>query len=139
MSPARRRGKTGEREQVDGLVSSLPVAAASKSEHDALGIETSAGEFLVVHVAGDTPFAEETLRAVIGQRVRLDGTWRNGTLRVDRAGLVVVEPPAATETEGGAEGEPGAAKAPEGSTDPAATGETAPSAAPSPEADEGPR
>ncbi len=60
----------------------LPVALGSKSEHPALGIATDEGEFVVAHVAGDTPFAEETLTALEGRRVVAAGVWRNGTLRV---------------------------------------------------------
>ena len=86
----RRKGVTGASEMVEGVIEREAVAAGSKSEHAALGVVEDGGGFVVVHVAGDTPFAEETLTVLEGQRVRASGVWSNGKLRVAREDLAVV-------------------------------------------------
>jgi hypothetical protein len=92
----RRREKAGTEESVEGTVAREPIAVGSKSEHAALGVREASGTFVVVHIAGDTPFAEETLTALVGQRVTARGRWRNGVLRVERAALEVQSPEGAS-------------------------------------------
>ena len=81
------REPTGTRSSYAGRVGRRRVAEGSKSEHPALGLAVDGVGFVPVHVAGDTPFAGETLAALEGRQVRATGVWRNGTLRVVAAEL----------------------------------------------------
>jgi hypothetical protein len=86
----RRKETTGERATVIGRVARARVDGGTKSDRLAPGLETAEGDFVVVHVASDTPFVEETLTALEGRRVQTEGVWRNGTLRVERTDLIVL-------------------------------------------------
>lgn len=95
MSEPLRRGAAGTREVLEGTIGRVQVDVGSKSERSALGMATERG-FALLHVVGDLPFAEPTLVALEGKRVRVEGIWRSGTLRVDRGALgELVEPEAA--------------------------------------------
>ncbi len=91
MSRSLRRGTTGEPASVEGRIERFRIAEGSKSEHAALGVATDDGGFVVVHVVGDTPFAEETLAAAEGRRARANGVWRNGKVRVERDAFALIE------------------------------------------------
>lgn len=84
---SRRRGVTGEAEEVTGVVGRLVVAEGSKSERAALGLSEAEGGFVVVHVVGDNPFEEGRLASRLGERLTLVGRWRNGVLRVEASSL----------------------------------------------------
>ena len=75
---------------VHGRVVRFPIAVGSKSDEEALGVLGPDDAFVVVHVAGDTPFVEETLASLEGQAVTVSGTWSNGKLRVVREEVRVV-------------------------------------------------
>jgi hypothetical protein len=68
--------------EVEGLVTTKPFATGTKSEHQAIYLETPEGE-LVLRRPGVNPFEiDPTLQALVGDRVRFSGTVRNGTLFV---------------------------------------------------------
>ncbi len=77
-----RRGDTGDAETVTGRVEEATVQAGSKSEHVAPVVFESPDAAVRVYVIGDNPFDDESLRELLGVRVRLTGTWRNGVVRV---------------------------------------------------------
>ncbi len=77
---------------VEGVVTLELVEAGSKSEHHRPVVVDDQGETHLVHVSGDNPFDEETLAALVGRRVRAEGTTRGRRLRVEREQLVTVEP-----------------------------------------------
>lgn len=58
---------------LNGIVSKKTVAAGSKSEREAVVIETSDGEFLLRR-AGGNPFSDPELDALVGQELRCSGT-----------------------------------------------------------------
>ena len=83
------------RSEVEGLLAVRRVVAGTRSEHESpvLITQSESGEEVVtrVHVLEDPPFEEPTLAALLGARVRVRGTWRNGVLRVRPEEVVVVE------------------------------------------------
>jgi hypothetical protein len=81
---------------VEGVVFLHLVDAGSKSEHERPMVIDDVGAPHRVHVIGDNPFEEGSLRGLVGQRVRAEGTMRGETLRVSPDALVVLPPPTET-------------------------------------------
>ncbi len=77
---------------VEGVVSLVIVEAGSKSEHRRPVVVDDQGGTHLIHVVGDNPFDEETLTALVGRRVRAEGTSHGTRLRVERDHLVMLEP-----------------------------------------------
>lgn len=67
--------------EVRGLVARRAVAAGSKSEREAIVIE-SAGARYVLRMAGAPAFGESPLDALVGRRIRARGDLAGTTLLV---------------------------------------------------------
>jgi len=50
-------------------------------------LELEDGTYARLHVEGDNPFENSTLRALQGRRVRVSGTWRNGVVQSPPGGI----------------------------------------------------
>ena len=81
------RGAPGAHATLEGVVAIVPVAQGSHSEHLGPVLQTDAGDARV-YVLGDNPFENASLRVLVGERVRLEGVWRNGVMRVEPGALV---------------------------------------------------
>ncbi len=91
-------GKTGESGAAEGVVQIRRLAQGSKSDHETPVIVTDDG-LVRVHVVGDNPFGQNALRDFVGQRVRVNGTWRAGVLRVPRDAIEVQQSGASSDDE----------------------------------------
>ena len=65
--------------KVTGLVTKKRRDIGSKSERDAVTLETSQGEF-VLRVLGGNAFGDPRLEALVGKRIRCDGKPAGKTL-----------------------------------------------------------
>ncbi len=72
---------------VTGRVSRAPFGAGSKSEHDAVWIETGEGRF-VLRRKGGPAMGDRTLDGYVGRTVRCDGVLLAHTLVADAIDLV---------------------------------------------------
>ena len=61
--------------------STYTVAAGSKSEHDAVVLATTSGEFVLRRLGGN-PFADPEIDALVGRSLRFTGELRGSTLIV---------------------------------------------------------
>lgn len=120
MAEARLRGATGARAALEGVVALEAVAEGSRSEHLGPVLRTDAGNARV-YIVGDNPFANEQLRALAGERVRVEGVWRNGVVRVEPGAVERLEgaPPATADDDGAATAAPPATAAPADAAAPA--------------------
>ena len=65
--------------ELDGRITKKPFGTGSKSEHDALYLETSAGDY-VLRRPGANPFEADTeLESLVGATVRCSGVLRGYT------------------------------------------------------------
>ena len=64
-----------------GTVQRKRVAAGSKSEHDAVVLATTSGEFVLRRLGGN-PFADPEIDALVGRSLRFTGELRGSTLIV---------------------------------------------------------
>jgi hypothetical protein len=76
--------------RVEGVVTLVVVDAGSRSEHEAAVVRGADGATVRVHIVGDHPYEQPLLREHLGRRVRVEGTWRGATLRVDAAAVEVL-------------------------------------------------
>ena len=68
--------------ELDGQVVKKPFAIGTKSEHEAIYLETAQGNF-VLRRAGANPFEmDRDLEALVGQKVRCSGFVSRGTFFV---------------------------------------------------------
>ena len=65
--------------KTQGRVVSKPVAVGSKSEREAVVLETDAGEY-VLRRAGGNPFHDPQLDQLIGKEIQATGTLHGYTL-----------------------------------------------------------
>ena len=65
--------------QAQGRVVSKPVAVGSKSEREAVVLETDSGEF-VLRRAGGNPFHDPQLAVLVGKTIEATGTLHGYTL-----------------------------------------------------------
>ena len=79
--------------ELDGRIVKKPYAPGTKSEHEAIYLETVQGDF-VLRRAGTNPFEmDRELEALVGQKVRCSGFVSRGTFFVsDYAVLNQTEP-----------------------------------------------
>ena len=84
-----RYGIEGECDACIGLVRVQPVAVGSKQAHDAPVVVRDNGEWCQVHQKGDNPFRHESMMALVGQRVALEGVWVGKVLVVQPSGVAV--------------------------------------------------
>jgi len=63
----------------------------SRSERLQAFLDPDSGESIPVHVDGENPFEEPTLRGLLGSRVRLTGTMKRQTLVVSAEDIVILE------------------------------------------------
>ena len=85
--PALERGRTDEALAVSGVLETRIFGADSRSEHEAIVLRDDEGRCYRLHVVGDHPFEQPTLRGLLGARVDAQGEWRNGVLRVTPGGI----------------------------------------------------
>jgi hypothetical protein len=70
-------------EEIEGRVELRRLDEGSRSDRVVPVIVDDTGAATPVFVMGDNPFELPTLQAYRGKRVRVRGTWRNQTLRVE--------------------------------------------------------
>jgi hypothetical protein len=75
---------------VEGDVVRRRIGGGSKSDHDAVVLETPERS-LILRRRGGNAFADPALDALVGQRVRLEGTATDTTFLIDTA--TVLDPP----------------------------------------------
>ena len=86
----------GHRSKFTGTVRRERVNVGSKSEHDAVVLDTGAGPHLKLRVKGGNPFHDPALDAFVGLRVALEGVAGSGApfVMVDSvADIQVLGPP----------------------------------------------
>ncbi len=66
--------------QVRGIVTSRVVAAGSKSEHQAVTLDTAEGQSYVLRRKGGPAFGDEALHQLVGHRIAADGMGMDQTL-----------------------------------------------------------
>lgn len=76
---------------LEGHLEERLLDLGTRSERRGVVLVDDAGTATPVHVKGDNPYEPETLRALVGQRVRMKGTMRRNTLRAEPADVVVVQ------------------------------------------------
>ena len=64
----------------EGTVARRLVAPGSKSEREAIVLETTGGEELILRRQGGNPFRDPELERLVGRRIRADGTVHGQTL-----------------------------------------------------------
>ena len=94
VEQARHRGDSGTGGTLEGVVTFVDVAEGSHQAHMGPHLASSDGGLARVYAFGDNPFENATFRALEGARVRVEGTWRNGVLRVEPSAIVVLVGPA---------------------------------------------
>jgi hypothetical protein len=72
---------------VTGDVVRRRIGAGSKSEHDAVVIDTG-DETLILRRRGGNAFSDPVLEALVGTRVRLEGTATDTTFQIDRIDVI---------------------------------------------------
>lgn len=68
---------------ITGKAIKKPFAKGSKSEHDAIYIVTSQGEY-VLRKKNDNPFENKTLQSFIGKNVKAEGTLKDYLFLADK-------------------------------------------------------
>ena len=63
----------------------------SKSERLQPCLEPDGGEVMFLHVEGENPFEEPTLRDLLGSRVRVTGTMKRCTLVLSAGDIVILD------------------------------------------------
>ena len=63
----------------------------SKSERLQPCLEPDSGEMIFLHVDGENPFEESTLRDLLGSRVRVTGTMKRHTLVLSAEDVVILD------------------------------------------------
>ncbi len=63
----------------------------SKSERLQPCLEPDGGEVIFLHVDGENPFEEPTLRDLLGSRVRVTGTMKRHTLVLSAEDIVILD------------------------------------------------
>ena len=67
----------------EGTVTRQSVAEGSKSERDAVVLETGQGQ-LILRRQGGNPFQDPELDGLVGKRIRAEGDEHAGTLIMER-------------------------------------------------------
>ena len=93
--PERLRGAPRTTEAFDGVVELRVLYEGSHSEHAGVMLCIDNDTFVHLYAVGDNPFENATFKAMVGERVHVAGTWRNGVLRVDPAEILPAEIPPA--------------------------------------------
>ena len=86
----------GHKDTFTGTVKRERVNVGSKSEHDAVVLDTGAGPKMKLRVKGGNPFHDPSLDAFVGMRVTLEGVAGSGLpfIMVDSvADIKVLGPP----------------------------------------------
>lgn len=86
----------GQKQTFTGVLRRQRLHKGSKSEHEAVVLDTGNGNPLKVQVTGANPFSNPALDALVGQRVRVDGTTaaNTNTLLVEKmADIIHLGPP----------------------------------------------
>jgi len=86
----------GQKQTFIGVLRRQRVNKGSKSEHEAVVLDTGNGTPMKVQVATANPFSNPALEALVGQRVRIEGVAGSGVnaLFVDSmADVVRLGPP----------------------------------------------
>jgi len=68
-------------EEFEGTVSQKPFARGSKSEHEAVVLQTDTGD-LVLRRAGANPFRDTELEQLVGKKIRFRGQKLDNILHV---------------------------------------------------------
>ena len=89
------RGETGTEIQLSGVIHMGRVLQGSKSERDEPLLQDDSGQRYRLFLIGENPFSQGKLKSLVGQRVHVFGTWRNGVVRVAEDQLSVTEAEAA--------------------------------------------
>ena len=84
-----RYGSEGECVTRVGVVRVQLVAEGSKQEHRAPILVQDSGEWCQVHQKGDNPFRHESIMALEGRRVAMEGSWVGKVLVVQPTGVAV--------------------------------------------------
>lgn len=84
------KGKSGTPDSLEGTVARYLLLEGTRSEHEAPVVVLDDGTAVRVHVVGDNPMEQGTLVNLLGKRVSVSGTWRNGVLRVEAPSLTVL-------------------------------------------------
>jgi hypothetical protein len=67
--------------EIEGKLHLRKAAVGSKSEHQAVFLEMTDGQFVRLH-QGDNPFNSPLLKSMVGQQVKIVGTMGNSAFRV---------------------------------------------------------
>ncbi len=81
------RGSSGQRVQLEGAVTSALAMAGSHSEHRVPVLIDTHGRRYRLFLLGDNAMEQPTLRALEGRHITVNGTWRNGVVRIESTGL----------------------------------------------------
>lgn len=77
--------------QATGRVAFHPVAEGSRSERQAPVLLGEDGRTYLLHLIGENPFEQPTLRRLAGRRVSVSGNFRAGVVRVEASQLTLDE------------------------------------------------
>ena len=86
----------GPKKIYSGVVKRQPWAVGSKSEHEAIVLDTGNGPALKIRVTGQNPFYDPALEPFVGKRVNIKGVVPSGsvaTILVDDVADIAVIPP----------------------------------------------
>lgn len=85
----------GQKETFTGVVKRKRIAIGSKSEHDAIVLDTGNGPALKIRVKGNNAFNDLQLEQFVGKRVRIEGVAGSGIagILVEKLSDIKVEDP----------------------------------------------
>ncbi len=85
------QGSSGSAMTITGCLSLQVNNPGSKAERLQPCLESDSGEVIFLHVDGENPFEEPTLRDLLGSRVRVTGTMKRRTLVLSAEDIVILD------------------------------------------------